>query len=153
MKLKRKKIGDRNYNLVEVGTGEVIANAVQTGEHGRDNYPWEWSLNTDWIFGRLDVRTGHSVESLKDAVDIVETGANNYGLFKPVGKVEPFAVREGQIFRVMTGGRYFLYRATQEPYGSGIGSTAVYIPANDSKGALVEVMLLPEDTVTVYVEA
>lgn len=85
MKLKRKKIGDRNYNLVDSKTGEVIANAVQTGEHGRDDYPWEWNMLDGRIFGKLDYTTGRSVESLKDAVDYVESGANSFGMRRTCG--------------------------------------------------------------------
>ncbi len=146
MKLKRKKIGDRNYQLVDTKTGKVLATAAQTGEHGRDNYPWEWSLTDEMIFGRLDFRTGHSVESLKDAVDIVESHANGYGLYKPVGKVSGYDILEGQVFRAMHRGLNYYYRATQDAYGE----FNAYIPANDSKGELTEVLIPHGETVTLY---
>lgn len=146
MKLKRKKIGDRNYNLIDTKTGAVVANCVQTGEHGRDNYPWEWTLLDDAIFGRLDIRTGHSVESLKDAVDIIETGVNNYGLYKPVGEVSGYDIKEGQVFRVITRGTRYFYRSTQDAYGE----FNAYIPANDSRGDLSEVLVPHGNTVTLY---
>jgi len=149
MKLKRKKIGDRSYQLVDTATGKEIGTAAQTGEHGRDNYPWEWSLSDDMIFGRLDMRTGHSVESLRDAVDIIESGANTFGLLKPVGPVSPYDIKEGQVFRYMHGGRYYFYRATQDAYGE----FNAYIPCNDSRGDLSEVLIPHGATVTLYVTA
>ena len=146
MKLKRKKVGDRSYELVDTKTGRVIATAAQTGEHGRDNYPWEWSLSEYMIFGRLDIRTGHSVESLRDAVDIIETGVNNYGLYKPYGNVSGYDIKEGQVFKVMHRGLNYFYRATQDAYGE----FNAYIPANDSKGELSEVLIPHSATVTLY---
>jgi hypothetical protein len=150
MKLKRKKVGDRSYELVDRETGKAIATASQTGEHGRDNYPWDWSLSDEMIFGRLDMRTGHSAESLKDIVDTVEGGADQYGLLKPVARVDPYSIKEGQVFRSMTRGRFYFYRATQDAYG---GELNTYIPANDHKGELTEVVLIEGDTVTLYADA
>jgi hypothetical protein len=149
MKIRRKKIGDRSYNLVDAGTGEIIATAAQTGEHGRDNYPWEFSLANDMIFGKLDARTGHSVETLRDAVDIVETGATQFGLLKPVGKVDPREIKEGQVLRVLSNNRNTFYRATQDSYGGYV----VEIPANHSSGELTEVHVRPEDIVTLFEDA
>jgi hypothetical protein len=86
MKLKRKKIGDRSYLLVDTKTGEVIAHAAQTGEHGRDNYPWDWYLADGVEFAQqkypngASIRTGGAAEFLKDIVDNVESTANYYGL-------------------------------------------------------------------------
>lgn len=148
MKLKRKKVGDRSYQLVDTKTGTVVGTAAQTGEHGRDNYPWEWSLSDDMIFGKLDIRTGHSVEYLKDAVDIIESGANAYGLYKPVGKVSGYDIKEGQVFKAMHNGLNYHYRATQDAYGE----FNAYIPANNAKGELTEVLVPHGQTVTLYVE-
>jgi hypothetical protein len=127
----------------------VIATAVQTGEHGRDNYPWEWSLEGEMIFGRLNMRTGHSSESLRDIVDTVEGGTEQYGLLKPVGKVDPFEIKEGQVFRAMINGLNYFFRATQDAYGENEAS----IPANNAKGELTEVLIPHGQTVTLYVEA
>ena len=86
MKLKRKKIGDRSYQLVDTKTGEVIAHAAQTGEHGRDNYPWDWYLEdgVEWAEKKYPsgatIRTGGSAESLKNIVDNVESTATYFGL-------------------------------------------------------------------------
>ncbi len=146
MKLKRKKVGDRSYQLVDNKTGKVIGTAAQTGEHGRDNYPWEWSLSEFMIFGRLDIRTGHSVESLRDAVDIIETGVNNYGLYKPVGEVSGYDIKEGQVFKAMHRGLNYYYRATQDAYGE----FNAYIPCNNAKGELSEVLIAHGETVTLY---
>jgi hypothetical protein len=146
MKLKRKKVGDRSYQLVDTKSGKIIGTAAQTGEHGRDNYPWEWSLSDGMIFGRLDIRTGHSVESLRDAVDIIETGANNYGLYRPVGKVSGFDIKEDQVFKIMIRGLNYFFRATQDAYGE----FDAHIPANNSKGELTEVLAVNGDTVTLY---
>jgi hypothetical protein len=148
MKLKRKKIGDRSYRLVDTVTGKEIGTAAQTGEHGRDNYPWEWSLSDYMIFGKLDLRTGHSVESLRDAVDIIETGANSYGLLKPVGEVSPYDIKEGQVFKATIRGLNYYFRATQDAYGE----FKAYIPANNAKGELTEVLIVHGETVTLYVE-
>jgi hypothetical protein len=148
MKLKRKKVGDRSYELVDRETGKVIATASQTGEHGRDNYPWSWMLEDDMIFGRLDQRTGHSTDSLREIVDIVESNGNYYGLLKPVGKVDPFEIKEGQVFRAMFHGLNYFFRATQDAYGENEAS----IPANNAKGELTEVLIPNGQTVTLYVE-
>lgn len=146
MKLKRKKIGDRSYLLVDAKTGAGIALAAQTGEHGRDNYPWEWHLIGEAIFGRLDIRTGHSVESLRDAVDIIETGINNYGLFKPVGKVSPYDIKEGKVFKATIRGLNYFFRATQDAYGE----FNAHIPANNSKGELTEVLIVHGQEVVLF---
>lgn len=149
MKLKRKKIGDRNYNLVDVATGEVIANAVQTGEHGRDNYPWSWDMADGRIFGRLDASTGGSADSLTYCVDYVESTGNSFGILKPVGPVSPYDIKEGQVFKAMHNGLNYYYRATQDAYGE----FNAYIPCNNSRGELTEVLIPHTQTVTLYVEA
>lgn len=146
MKLKRKKIGDRSYNLVDVETGVAIAHAAQTGEHGRDLYPWEWSMLDDRIFGKLDYNTGRSVDSLRDAVDAVESGARQHGILAPAGQIEAVTVKEGQVFKY---DRY-LFRATQNAYYSGIGTEEVTITANNYKGELTEVKIPFEDQVIIY---
>jgi hypothetical protein len=152
MKLKRKKIGDRNYNLVDAETGEVIANAVQTGERGRDNYPWGWSMAVGLIFGKLDARSGSSASTLAECVDYVESVANGYGILREVGQVDPYEIKEGQVFRVMTHGVYYFYRATQDSYGSydTYSRKGTTIPAKDHRGELTEVLILHGDSVTLY---
>lgn len=81
MKLKRKKTGDRKYDLIDTEVGDVVATAVQTGERGRDDYPWEWSLtDINYEFGDSGLSTGGSRESLKDIVDFVESAASKYGI-------------------------------------------------------------------------
>lgn len=149
MKLKRKKIGDRNYNLVDVATGEVVGNAVQTGEHGRDNYPWDWSLNDGRIFGRLDASTGSSTDSMRAAVDYIESEASRSGFLKPAGEVSGYDIKEGQVFRIMHRNGYYYYRATQDAYGE----FNAYIPANDKRGDLTDVVVPHGQTVTLYTEA
>lgn len=148
MKLKRKKIGDRNYNLIDTATGEVIANAVQTGEHGRDNYPWDWSMEGERIFGRLDVSTGGSADSLKYVVDYVESLGEAHGILKPVGEVSPYDIKEGQVFRLINRGIRYFFRATQDAYGE----IDAHIPANNHKGELTEVHVAHDETVTLYTE-
>jgi hypothetical protein len=86
------------------------------------------------------------VESLKDAVDIIETAVNNYGLYKPVGKVSPYDITEGQVFKFMHRNLNYFYRATQDAYGE----FNAYIPANDSRGELTEVLVPHGETVTLY---
>lgn len=146
MKLKRKKIGDRNYNLIDVETGEAVANCVQTGEHGRDNYPWDWHLLDERIFGRLDATTGTSDDAMKNVVDIIETEATLNGILKPVGKVDPYDIKEGDVFRATIRGLNYYFRATQDAYGE----FNAYIPANNSKGELTEVLIMHGETVTLY---
>jgi len=144
MKLKRKKIGDRSYNLVDVESGVAIAHTAQTGEHGRDHYPWEWSMLNDRIFGKLDYNTGRSVESLRDAVDAVESGARQHGILAPAGQIEAHTIREGQVFKW----NRYLFRATQNAYFGGMEE--VTITANNYKGELTEVKIPFEDQVTIY---
>ena len=38
---KRRKIGDRVYEITRRDTGEVVGHAAMTGEYGRDDYPWD----------------------------------------------------------------------------------------------------------------
>lgn len=141
MKLKRKKIGDRSYQLVDTATGEGIALASQTGEHGRDNYPWEWHLVGDGIFGRLNASSGKSEESLRNCVDYIESEARN-GILRPVGRVSGYDIKEGQVFRYNN----YYFRATQDAYGE----FNAYIPANNHRGDLTEIVVAHGDTVTLY---
>ncbi len=77
MKLKRKKVGDHSYDLVDTATGTAIARVSKTGEDGRDNYPWSWELADDIKgFGDPGIRTTGVTESLKNAVDFIETTTN-----------------------------------------------------------------------------
>lgn len=145
MKLKRKKIGDRNYNLVDTATGQVIANVVMTGEYSRDDYPWDWHLTDGKIFGRLNASTGSSAESLGSVVDSVESEATSSGLLKPAGYVSPWDIKAGQVFRYQN----YYFRATQDAYGE-FNAT---IPANSYRGELTEVRVGGTDQVTLYVEA
>lgn len=88
MKLKRRKIGDRTYELVDNKTGEVIAHASQTGEHGRDNYPWDWFLADGVEFAEkvrpngFRIKTGGSAESLKNIVSNIQATADQCGLVR-----------------------------------------------------------------------
>ena len=45
--LKRRKVGDRQYEIIDKKTGEVVASAACTGEPGRDDYPWDVVLTED----------------------------------------------------------------------------------------------------------
>lgn len=80
MKLKRKKIGDRQYLLIDTATGKDVAIAAQTGEHGRDNYPWDW-----YLVGKLDFedpagRPTGVADALKVCIETIESRAKQYGL-------------------------------------------------------------------------
>jgi hypothetical protein len=84
-KLVRKKIGDRNYNIVTTD-GKLVGNVVMTGEYGRDDYPWDWSL-ADGLYDQMKaagaekgVRTVGCVDAMRDAVDIMATYIAHYGL-------------------------------------------------------------------------
>lgn len=80
MKLKRKKVGDRAYELVDTQTGEVIASAANTGSH-LDDYPWDWYLADGLHFGGVKgFREGGSAENLKGIVDKIESIVNTYGM-------------------------------------------------------------------------
>lgn len=149
MKLKRKKIGDRNYNLVDVATGEVVANAAQTGEHGRDNYPWDWYLLDGRIFGRLDARTQGNDDALKNSIEYIKSEASASGFLKPAGKVSPYDIKEGQVFQY----DYRYYRATHATQEAYAEFTAATIPAKDHRGNLTEVRVPYGQTVTLYVPA
>lgn len=142
MKLKRKKIGDRSYQLVDASTGEVIALAAQTGEQGRDNYPWEWHLESGLIFDSLRTSTGKSEESLKNCVEYIESQANRLGILRHVGPTDPYTVKAGQFFRY--GGYY--YRAVGDAYGE----TNAYIPALNYREERSEILVRHGDTVTLY---
>lgn len=146
MKIVRKKIGDRSYNLVDKDTGVVIAHAAQTGEHGRDNYPWEWSLEEGLVFGKLGARTQSSASTLAESVDYVESTARDFGILREQGQVSGYDIKEGDVFRMMANGLYYFYRATQDAYGE----FNAYIPCNDSRGELSEVLVPHGSTVTLY---
>ena len=142
MKLKRKKIGDRSYLLVDTVTGREIAQASQTGEHGRDNYPWEWHLLGEGISGRLNASSGRSEESLRSCVDYIEAEISNYGLYRPEKIVDGYDVLEGDLFRY--GGYY--YRALADAHGE----FNAYISVNDHRGENTEIIVRHGDRVTVY---
>lgn len=153
MKIKRRKIGDRNYNLVDAGTGEIIANAVQTGEHGRDNYPWDWSIHGDRIFGKLNARTGSSASTLTECVDYVETVMNSHGIYKPSEEISPVELKAGQIFRVTDHGIRYFYRAeTDVDLFNMPGDPSIIFDALDSRNKLVTLKFEPTDRVMLYVE-
>lgn len=142
MKLKRKKVGDRSYQLVDARTGTVIAIASQTGEHGRDNYPWSWHLTDDRMLGRLDASAGKSEDSLRNCVDYIESGINQYGLYKSVGRVSGYDVKDGQIFRYAG----YYYRALADAHGE----FNAYVSVNNHRGDNTEIVIRHEDFVTVY---
>lgn len=142
MKLKRKKVGDRSYDLINVSSGQAIANASQTGEHGRDNYPWSWHLLGDRIFGKLGANTGRSVESLRDAVDAVESSAREWGLYLPLNVISGYSVKEGQLFRY--GGYY--YRALEDAHGE----FNAYVQVNNYRGENIEIIIRHGDNVIPY---
>jgi hypothetical protein len=142
IQIKRKKVGDRSYHLIDVGSGMAIATASQTGERGRDNYPWEWHLFGSRIFGRLNASTGRSEESLKAAIDYIQSEGTSNGILKPVGTVSGYDIKEGQTFRY---GAYY-YRATKDAHGE----FNAYIPAVDHRGGHTEIVVRHENTVTLY---
>ena len=148
LKLKRKKIGDRSYQLVDAATGEVIALAAQTGEHGRDNYPWEWHMFEHRIFGRLSASTGRAEESLKRCVESIETEAQKSSILKQDVLVDPFDIKEHQYFRHH--GQF--YRATQDAYGGydDIKGVCAVIPANNYRNELVDVYVPSVARVMLY---
>ena len=142
LKLKRKKIGDRKYDLVDAKTGAQIAVAFQTGEHGRDNYPWEWNWYAERTFGKFD-KYPRSEESLKNIVDIIESYANQIGILKPVaGKwLSGYDVPEGQNFRYA--GRYYTCN------GKVHGEFNAYVPVLDYRGNSTEIIVRHGDSVQV----
>lgn len=142
MKLKRKKVGDRSYDLINTATGEVIANASQTGEHGRDNYPWSWHLTGDRTFGRLQAATVRSEESLKACVGYIESEATGYGTYIRSGDVDGYSIKEGDIFRY---GMYY-YRALADAHGE----FNAYVSVNDHRGENTEIIVRHGHTVAVY---
>lgn len=81
MKLKRKKVGDQSYELIDTEVGDVVATAVKTGVDGRDTYPWDWTLTDPSVeFGASGLPTGGSRATLKDVIDFVQSNTNRYGL-------------------------------------------------------------------------
>lgn len=79
MKLKRKKVGDQKYDLIDTSVGDVVAHAVKTGSH-LDDYPWDWRLADGLHFGGVQgLKEGGVMDTLKGVVDYVESGINRYG--------------------------------------------------------------------------
>lgn len=143
LKLKRKKTGDRVYDLVDAKTGTKIATAAQTGEHGRDNYPWERGFYDSRIFGKLDMRTTQSHESLKDIVDFIESHINSFGLLKPSGDpVSGYEICKGQHFRYAG----YYYQATADP----TGEFNAYVQVLNYRGDPSEIVIRHGDFVTLY---
>lgn len=142
IQLKRKKVGDRSYYLIDVSSGITVANAVQTGERGRDNYPWEWHLFSERIFGRLNASTGRSEDSLRNCIDYIQSEGSSNGIYKPVGSVSPYEIKEGQIFRY--GSLY--YRSTKNARGE----FNAYIATVDYRGVQSEIVVRHTNEVTLY---
>lgn len=79
MKIRRKKVGPSSYVLIDSEVGDVVAYAVKTGTH-LDDYPWDWRLADGLHFGGVqNLREGGVTDTLKAAVDYVESGINHYG--------------------------------------------------------------------------
>jgi hypothetical protein len=127
---------------VDAVTGEVIANAVKTGEDGRDNYPWEWHLETGLIFNSMRTSAGKSEESLKACVEYIEAQASRLGILRYVGPIDPYTVTAGQFFRY--GGDY--YRADSDAYGE----HNTYIPVLNYKEQRSEIVVAHGNTVSLY---
>lgn len=81
MKLKRRKVGDRSYELVDASTRELIATAVNTSTGG-DDYPWDWHLRDGLHFGGVTGkrREGGVQATLKDVINYIESGFDQYGV-------------------------------------------------------------------------
>lgn len=87
--LKRKKIGDQTYSLVDT-EGIVVGGAVKTGTH-LDDYPWDWHiddeiLKTAKLKGISFRRTQGVCDTLRDCVDIVATLMMTYNQELQVAK-------------------------------------------------------------------
>lgn len=81
LKLKRKKVGDRKYDLIDTAVGDVVATAVNTSTGG-DDYPWDWHLVDGLHFDTPEgsrVKEGGVMATLKDVVDGIEAAAKQYG--------------------------------------------------------------------------
>ena len=84
-KLIRKKIGDRNYNIVTTD-GKLVGNVVMTGEYSRDDYPWDWGFTDDLHKQLRDseapshIRSGGSIDTLWNAVDGMASLIAQYNL-------------------------------------------------------------------------
>jgi hypothetical protein len=81
MKLKRKKVADRTYELIDTEVGDVVARVSMTGRYGVDDYPWDWSLTDETVeFGDSGFKTSGVTDTLSAAIDFIETNANRFGL-------------------------------------------------------------------------
>jgi len=143
LKLKRKKTGDRKYDLVDTKTGIVLGEAAQTGEHGRDNYPWEWGIKDDRLFGDLSIRTTGSFDSLRGIVDWVESHGNHSGVIKLTDEyVSGYDIKEGQYFRY---GAYS-YKALADT----TGEFNAYVRVLGYKNEPSEIRIAHSDSVRLY---
>ena len=81
MKLKKLKTGSGRYLMVNK-KDLVIAEIIKTGTR-RDNYPWEWHLETYANFKERKgkrPRPNGTCQTLKECVDVVESRARQYGV-------------------------------------------------------------------------
>lgn len=72
--VKRLKVGDSNYDIVDKETGEVYGNAVRTGRPGVDNYPWDWSVDFTVVDGSRTIGNG---STLAECVDYIKNAVRN----------------------------------------------------------------------------
>lgn len=78
--MKRVRLDTGSYKLMyefSPGCFRAVARAAKTGTR-RDNYPWEWYMD----FG-VELKQGKgqgTTESLKVAMDVVESRINQYGV-------------------------------------------------------------------------
>lgn len=143
LKLKRAKTGDRKYDLVDRKTGIVIGEAAQTGEHGRDNYPWEWGIKDDRLFGNLSIRTTGSFDSLRGIVDWIESAANQTGIIKLTDEyVSGYDIKDGQYFR------YGAY--TYQALCNANGEFNAYIQVLNYKNQSSDMRIAHSDLVRLY---
>lgn len=86
MKLKRKRVGDQKYHLLDAETGRPLAVAVKTGTH-LDDYPWDWYL-LPGVYLASDLPSGRRNQGVSDAlhtaVDEVEALLGQFGVLPEV---------------------------------------------------------------------
>lgn len=84
-RLHRRKVTAGSYELHD-DDGRLIARADRTGEPGRDNYPWEWTLADGLQWAGTLSRVGGTAETLTECMDTVGSRLKQYGVTTAEGQ-------------------------------------------------------------------
>lgn len=67
--IKRRKVGDRSYEVLR--DGQRVGHVVMTGEHGRDDYPWNFDADATAVVPGYAGRVMGACDTLTTGIEYV----------------------------------------------------------------------------------